>query len=649
MTATLYEGGTYRISDSFYHLQGGRLFEGRVATNTVEGSISINPYFELKISSGSPVYMVKHILAGGRRVASVYEAVTDYKHAGLGCSISSDYMLAASGREIALGLLIVFIGPMMIVLLITTRCFTSQSFRKRKLRNILIIASCVILLIELSPFPIIESAKDNALDDHILTQAMQKILTSMYGKGKVLPSTLDKELFENKQALAKLDGIRLRFGPRAAKADDVLTNDVLYFHTDQLGSTRLITRQDGSIYQYMNYLPFGKILEGVTNGSVLSAFANFKNSYTGQEIDRSTGLYFYQSRFYDPEIGRFIQADTVIPEPADGQTFNRYTYVNNNPFKYTDPTGHFIAGLIFALKYLAVICVQNFIPAAFTAVFAYMATCAVMSLVTGVPIDPGQGMGSAAGGGVLGCLDIPGLKEIMLAFALVQLAISISQGNGDQAMLGFVVGLATGYAVGKMMGGSETSAGGSTDGAQKPSWWQRLWQKKPNCELDPKSRGTETGPFSFHFACGEKSDMDITPNEVGERALELIKESPDAKKWFNEVLSKNKNGTTTFETFLKSDVKIDVYICNNGNPGQTRWEGVFRGKWTGQPDQSIGIASWKFKSGWFTNKTTSINNAARTLIHETAHWTEAYSLGQRWSGDLKGSYDTGDYVTKLLK
>jgi len=90
-------------------------------------------------------------------------------------------------------------------------------------------------------------------------------------------------------------------------------------------------------------MPFGKILEGEIIGPELPTWAAFKNSYTGQEYDKSTGLYFYQSRFYDADIGRFISADTIVPEPTDGQSYNRYTYVNNNPFKFTDPTGHFIS------------------------------------------------------------------------------------------------------------------------------------------------------------------------------------------------------------------------------------------------------------------------------------------------------------------
>jgi RHS repeat-associated protein len=54
----------------------------------------------------------------------------------------------------------------------------------------------------------------------------------------------------------------------------------------------------------------------------------------------NTGLYYYNARYYDPGIGRFISADTIVPNPANPQSLNRYSYCLNNPLKYTDPTGH---------------------------------------------------------------------------------------------------------------------------------------------------------------------------------------------------------------------------------------------------------------------------------------------------------------------
>lgn len=53
------------------------------------------------------------------------------------------------------------------------------------------------------------------------------------------------------------------------------------------------------------------------------------------------GLVYYQARFYVPYLNRFLSADTIVPDPANPQSFNRYSYVYNNPVNYTDPTGHF--------------------------------------------------------------------------------------------------------------------------------------------------------------------------------------------------------------------------------------------------------------------------------------------------------------------
>ncbi len=46
------------------------------------------------------------------------------------------------------------------------------------------------------------------------------------------------------------------------------------------------------------------------------------------------------ARYYLPEVGRFISPDTIVPEPGNPQSFNRYSYVNDNPVNYTDPSGH---------------------------------------------------------------------------------------------------------------------------------------------------------------------------------------------------------------------------------------------------------------------------------------------------------------------
>ncbi len=56
--------------------------------------------------------------------------------------------------------------------------------------------------------------------------------------------------------------------------------------------------------------------------------------------DSNTELMYYGARFYDPFLGRFLVADTIAPDPGNPQSLNRYSYVNGNPLRYVDSTGH---------------------------------------------------------------------------------------------------------------------------------------------------------------------------------------------------------------------------------------------------------------------------------------------------------------------
>jgi RHS repeat-associated protein len=75
-------------------------------------------------------------------------------------------------------------------------------------------------------------------------------------------------------------------------------------------------------------------------------FLSTPNLFTGQRLDH-TGLYYYNARYYDTSIGRFISPDTIIPNPANPQNFNRYSYCLNNPLKYADPSGWITTKVLF--------------------------------------------------------------------------------------------------------------------------------------------------------------------------------------------------------------------------------------------------------------------------------------------------------------
>jgi RHS repeat-associated protein len=57
-------------------------------------------------------------------------------------------------------------------------------------------------------------------------------------------------------------------------------------------------------------------------------------------LDSYLDTYHMGAREYDPSLGRWLSADTIVPEPENPQSLNRYAYVYNNPLKYVDPSGH---------------------------------------------------------------------------------------------------------------------------------------------------------------------------------------------------------------------------------------------------------------------------------------------------------------------
>jgi RHS repeat-associated protein len=109
--------------------------------------------------------------------------------------------------------------------------------------------------------------------------------------------------------------------------------EAVYYHTDHVGSTRLLTDSQGNPVTSVQYFPFGT---PETSGTERYLF-------TGQEKDH-TGMYYYKARYFDPELGRFLTRDSWSGDPRRPQSLNKYVYCSNNPLRYTDPTGSVLTG-----------------------------------------------------------------------------------------------------------------------------------------------------------------------------------------------------------------------------------------------------------------------------------------------------------------
>ena len=103
----------------------------------------------------------------------------------------------------------------------------------------------------------------------------------------------------------------------------------IFLFSDNLGSTTA-TYQDGSpvTITHQLYTAWGAVRPGP--GNLLPT----DNTYTGQKTIESIGLMFYNARYYDTYLNRWVQPDSIIPDPYNPQDYDRYAYVHSNPIHW---------------------------------------------------------------------------------------------------------------------------------------------------------------------------------------------------------------------------------------------------------------------------------------------------------------------------
>jgi RHS repeat-associated protein len=121
-----------------------------------------------------------------------------------------------------------------------------------------------------------------------------------------------------------------------------------YVHQDLLGSTVAVSDAAGGEVGRVQYDPYGEVLTSTLPADLTDWL------FTGQRLDSSSGLYYYNARYYDPHLGRFIQPDSLVPDPLNPRAWNRFSYCGNNPTSYVDPGGHiaWVPILIFGGAFL---------------------------------------------------------------------------------------------------------------------------------------------------------------------------------------------------------------------------------------------------------------------------------------------------------
>ncbi|MCV3217127.1 polymorphic toxin-type HINT domain-containing protein [Plectonema radiosum NIES-515] len=168
-----------------------------------------------------------------------------------------------------------------------------------------------------------------------------------------------------------------------------------FYHTDGLGSTRVITDTVGLITDRYTYDAFGVLLN--TTGTFGNSF-----QFAGEQRDSSTGLDYLRARYYDPNLGRFISKDAYAGTLNDPYSQHDYQYAHANPVRYTDPTGYFtLQDVSAALTIVGIMATFGGVGAGAGYIAGAAATGASGEEILGMFGEWGAGFASGVSGGFL--------------------------------------------------------------------------------------------------------------------------------------------------------------------------------------------------------------------------------------------------------
>jgi RHS repeat-associated protein len=264
-----------------------------------------------------------------------------------------------------------------------------------------------------------------------------------------------------------------------------------YNHFDHLGSVTAMSDETGKVVglasgganaTVMGYDAWGarRNPDGTTADPSSFPLQVGHREYTGHETIPSVGLVNMNGRVYDPELGRFLSPDPNIQSATDLQNYNRYSYVLNNPLRYTDPTGYawysFISSGHFWLnvgKFAAGVaaCLNQATCYAYMAVMTSINTAVMIHngyswdqaigidmISVGVSLmgsEFGGSLGKAIGGGGMGA--IVGGAASGTFTTVMNIPLSGTKNLGENLLAGAAIGAASAAAVYAMRGTNSVS------------------------------------------------------------------------------------------------------------------------------------------------------------------------------------------------
>ena len=251
-----------------------------------------------------------------------------------------------------------------------------------------------------------------------------------------------------------------------------------YLFHDHIGSVIAATNENGVIQEGGGFNASG---ERRVNGSATSitqtGLASTTRGFTGHEMLDGLDVIHMNGRIYDPTLGRFLQADPVIQDVTNPQSWNAYTYVFNNPYRYTDPTGMVSEniGKFLNVVGIALQIIGYIVPGAQWLILAgkiFSAVMATYNIAVGIQYGGLKGGLLAAFGSAVGYLTVGMSAVASTAVNMITAGVSSVMMGGNfargmmgtlkSAVVGFVSNLVVGGTITAMTGGKYAN-GGDTD------------------------------------------------------------------------------------------------------------------------------------------------------------------------------------------
>ncbi len=275
---------------------------------------------------------------------------------------------------------------------------------------------------------------------------VEKQIKNSYTEKYILEGTRVVGLKRIEQGKTKL--VTFVYDETSSLAGLSLNEKEYFYERDTRGVINRIIDKIGSVLIEYKYDDWGKptwTTNNTTEANELLELNPFM--YKGYFYDKNTGLYYLNTRYYDPELGRFINADKEVGTVNNTMGMNLYAYCRCNPISYADENGNWPQWLTKVCIGVAVIAVCGIVAAATAGTGA---ACIGMSMLVG-----------AAKGAAIGAV-----TGALTGAAIGAVAEGIKTGTWEGAFAGAISGAVNGAADGFMFG----AIGGAVSGVMNPKY-----------------------------------------------------------------------------------------------------------------------------------------------------------------------------------